>query len=434
VAGAVFPVLGREEGRRERFDGGEVRRIGRNHAVDVDVVRCQEIRDVVGDRSPRAVVLDGVEDVLPAGHVEFVEREVVTGPVGPRRRSKVASLVQYRERDGVVCRVHRRPVRVDTEERPDVTPGGVRREVAVRIYPSTRSTRQLTAGAGECFDAAECIFRVRTMRRVWMTQQGFRSVPRRRISRRHSSLTTARPRRSGSPTCWSTRQSFSCFYTVDFSPDCIDEWCLVPGLRLVLRDGLGSRRRHQQVRNVSPREVHRLSRRRFSAVLGRRPRRRRTVRRETPVVQAVPAGPAVLLPRRPGRNHPVPVAGGALAGPDTGRPTDRRRSRRYRPGNRRVTAPGHATFHRSTPALDGARATARIYGWDGSCSRNGNTVERRRREVPRRRRGRTDRHRHRSRHTAANVAYVDPDPGIGEAWLQGFRYGDADEDDIRVPF
>ncbi|MCU4802580.1 hypothetical protein OB920_19630 [Halobacteria archaeon HArc-gm2] len=34
----------------------------------------------------------------------------------------------------------------------------------------------------------------------------------------------------------------------------------------------------------------------------------------------------------------------------------------------------------------------------------------------------------------ANVAYVDPDPGIGEAWLEGFGYGDADEDDIRVPF
>lgn len=34
----------------------------------------------------------------------------------------------------------------------------------------------------------------------------------------------------------------------------------------------------------------------------------------------------------------------------------------------------------------------------------------------------------------ANVAYVDPDPGIGEAWLQGFGYGDADADDIRVPF
>ena len=33
-----------------------------------------------------------------------------------------------------------------------------------------------------------------------------------------------------------------------------------------------------------------------------------------------------------------------------------------------------------------------------------------------------------------NVAYVDPDPGIGEAWLQSFGYGDADEADIRVPF
>lgn len=33
-----------------------------------------------------------------------------------------------------------------------------------------------------------------------------------------------------------------------------------------------------------------------------------------------------------------------------------------------------------------------------------------------------------------NVAYVDPDPGIGEAWLEGFGYGDANEDDIRVPF
>lgn len=32
------------------------------------------------------------------------------------------------------------------------------------------------------------------------------------------------------------------------------------------------------------------------------------------------------------------------------------------------------------------------------------------------------------------VAYVDPEPGIGEAWLEGFGYGDADEDDIRVPF
>lgn len=36
--------------------------------------------------------------------------------------------------------------------------------------------------------------------------------------------------------------------------------------------------------------------------------------------------------------------------------------------------------------------------------------------------------------TRADVAYVDPDPGIAEAWLEGFGYGDADEDDIRVPF
>lgn len=34
----------------------------------------------------------------------------------------------------------------------------------------------------------------------------------------------------------------------------------------------------------------------------------------------------------------------------------------------------------------------------------------------------------------SSVAYVEPDPGIGEAWIQGFGYGDADEDDIRVPF
>lgn len=35
---------------------------------------------------------------------------------------------------------------------------------------------------------------------------------------------------------------------------------------------------------------------------------------------------------------------------------------------------------------------------------------------------------------AAEVAYVDPDPGIGESWMEGFGYGDADADDIRVPF
>jgi hypothetical protein len=31
------------------------------------------------------------------------------------------------------------------------------------------------------------------------------------------------------------------------------------------------------------------------------------------------------------------------------------------------------------------------------------------------------------------VAFVEPDPGIGEAVVQGLGYGDADEDDIEVP-
>lgn len=31
------------------------------------------------------------------------------------------------------------------------------------------------------------------------------------------------------------------------------------------------------------------------------------------------------------------------------------------------------------------------------------------------------------------LAYVEPDPGIGEAVIQGLGYGDADEDDIEVP-
>lgn len=31
------------------------------------------------------------------------------------------------------------------------------------------------------------------------------------------------------------------------------------------------------------------------------------------------------------------------------------------------------------------------------------------------------------------MAYVEPDPGIGEAVIQGFGFGDADEDDIEVP-
>jgi len=35
--------------------------------------------------------------------------------------------------------------------------------------------------------------------------------------------------------------------------------------------------------------------------------------------------------------------------------------------------------------------------------------------------------------TDAQVAYVEPDPGIGEAVIQGFGFGDADGDDIEVP-
>ncbi len=31
------------------------------------------------------------------------------------------------------------------------------------------------------------------------------------------------------------------------------------------------------------------------------------------------------------------------------------------------------------------------------------------------------------------VAYVEPDPGVGEAVLQGFGFGGVDEDDIEVP-
>jgi len=33
----------------------------------------------------------------------------------------------------------------------------------------------------------------------------------------------------------------------------------------------------------------------------------------------------------------------------------------------------------------------------------------------------------------AQVAYVEPDPDIGEAVIQGFGFGDADSDDIEVP-
>lgn len=31
------------------------------------------------------------------------------------------------------------------------------------------------------------------------------------------------------------------------------------------------------------------------------------------------------------------------------------------------------------------------------------------------------------------VAFVDPEPGIAESWLQGLGYGDADENDIKLP-
>jgi len=31
------------------------------------------------------------------------------------------------------------------------------------------------------------------------------------------------------------------------------------------------------------------------------------------------------------------------------------------------------------------------------------------------------------------VAYVEPDPSVGEAVVQGLGFGDADEDDIKVP-
>jgi hypothetical protein len=35
--------------------------------------------------------------------------------------------------------------------------------------------------------------------------------------------------------------------------------------------------------------------------------------------------------------------------------------------------------------------------------------------------------------TTEQVAYVEPEPGLSEAWIQGLGYGDADDDDIRVP-
>lgn len=33
----------------------------------------------------------------------------------------------------------------------------------------------------------------------------------------------------------------------------------------------------------------------------------------------------------------------------------------------------------------------------------------------------------------AQVAHVDPDPGVAEAVLEGLGFGDADSDDIEVP-
>ncbi|MEF8821597.1 MAG: hypothetical protein V5A52_04920 [Halovenus sp.] len=35
--------------------------------------------------------------------------------------------------------------------------------------------------------------------------------------------------------------------------------------------------------------------------------------------------------------------------------------------------------------------------------------------------------------TDAQIAYVEPDPDLGESIVQGLGFGDADEDDIEVP-
>jgi hypothetical protein len=32
-----------------------------------------------------------------------------------------------------------------------------------------------------------------------------------------------------------------------------------------------------------------------------------------------------------------------------------------------------------------------------------------------------------------NTAYVDPDPSLGEAWLEAFGWGSVDDDDLSVP-
>ncbi|MCO8245539.1 MULTISPECIES: hypothetical protein [unclassified Haladaptatus] len=33
----------------------------------------------------------------------------------------------------------------------------------------------------------------------------------------------------------------------------------------------------------------------------------------------------------------------------------------------------------------------------------------------------------------SGTAYVDPDPNLGEAWLEVFGWGSADDDDLAVP-
>ncbi|MFB6140645.1 MAG: hypothetical protein ABEJ26_09455 [Halosimplex sp.] len=33
----------------------------------------------------------------------------------------------------------------------------------------------------------------------------------------------------------------------------------------------------------------------------------------------------------------------------------------------------------------------------------------------------------------AQVAYVEPDPDVGESWIQGLGLGDRNDDDIEVP-
>ena len=35
--------------------------------------------------------------------------------------------------------------------------------------------------------------------------------------------------------------------------------------------------------------------------------------------------------------------------------------------------------------------------------------------------------------TDEQIAFVDPEPGIAESWIQGLGFGDVAEDDIKVP-